>query len=385
MSGIYLDWAATAPIRPEALEAMQPLLAGGKNASALHAHGRAARAALDDARALVAGILGASPREIVFTATGSEADGLAIAGAAAAAEAAGRDRRLITTAIEHPAVLRAADRLESAGWSVVRAGVSAEGVVDRDAIARALEGGAALVSVMLGNNELGTIQPVAEIAAHARAAGAVVHSDAVQAAGYLDLDVNRLGVDLLSLAGHKIGGPAGAGMLYVRRDTPLAAQIVGGGQELGLRAGTENIAAIAGFARAFALAASERAATAPAVAALRDRLICGILAAVPWAVAVAATADRLPHIASISFPGVRSDAMLLALDLEGVSASAGSACAAGSLEPSYVVAALGLPEAVTRGVIRFSIGRSTTEAEVDRAAGIAGAIGKRMEPTRFIV
>lgn len=372
---IYLDHAATTTARPEVVEAMLPLLAGGYNPSSTHAHGRDARAALDAARAAVAGVLGAAPREIVFTGGGSEADVLAIVGAARARAADGK--HVVTAAFEHHAVLHAVDVLEADGWSVTRLPVSADGLVDPAAVAAALRADTTLVSIMLANNEIGTIQPLAEIAALARARGVLVHTDAVQAAGYLDLDVRGLGVDLLSLSGHKFNGPKGAGVLFVRRGTPLVAQIVGGGQEHGLRAGTENLAGIAGLARALVLAEAERAQTAPRVAALRDRLQAAVTAAFPDALVLGAAAPRLPHILSVALRNQPADAVLMALDLEGVSASAGSACAAGSLEPSHVVAAIGVAPEYATGMVRFSLGRSTTVADIDGAADIVRRVAGR--------
>jgi cysteine desulfurase len=227
---------------------------------------------------------------------------------------------------------------------------------------------------MLGNNEIGTLQPIAALAALAHERGILVHTDAVQAAGYVDLDTAALGVDLLTISAHKFGGPKGAGVLFVRRGTPLVAQIVGGGQEHGVRAGTENLAGIAGLARALELADAERGDAGPRVAALRDRLEAAIAAAVPDVRVLGRGAPRLPHISAIAFPEATSDALLIALDLEGVSASAGSACAAGSLEPSHVVAALGVPAPYASGMLRFSLGRSTTVAEIDRAAAIVGRV-----------
>jgi cysteine desulfurase len=367
MARIYLDNAATTPVRPEVVDAMVPLLGAGYNPSSLHAEGRAARAAVDQARETVARILGATPREIVFTGGGSEADVLAIVGTARAiaAGAASRRRHVVTTAIEHHAVLHAVDVLEREGRRVTRLPVDENGLVDPDAFAAALTPETVLASVMLANNETGTIQPIARLAAIARERGVLFHTDAVQAAGWLPLAVDQLGVDLLSLSAHKFHGPKGVGVLYVRRGTALEPLIVGGGQEHGLRAGTENVAGIAGFAAALALADAERAGAVPRVAALRDRLEAGILAAVPDARVNAAGAPRLPGHLSVAFAGAPSDALLIRLDLDGIAASAGSACAAGSLEPSHVVAALGLPEPYRTGVVRFSLSRTTTEAEVD--------------------
>jgi cysteine desulfurase len=363
MDRIYLDNAATTTVRPEAVAAMLPLLGGGYNPSSLHAEGRAARAALDDAREAVARVLGAAPREIVFTGGGSESDVTAIVGAARALAA--RGRHVVTSAIEHHAVLHAADVLERDGWRVTRLPVDRRGLVDPQEFAAALEPQTTVASVMLANNEIGVVQPVAELAALARARGVVFHTDAVQAAGWLPLAVDALGVDLLSLSGHKFNGPKGVGILYVRRGTPLEPLIVGGGQEHGLRAGTEDVAGIVGLAAALRLAEAERPATAPRVAALRDRLQTGILAAFPDALVNGAATPRLPNNLSVAFAGLPSDALLIRLDLDGIAASAGSACAAGSLEPSHVTAALGLDEERRLGVIRFSLGRQTSAEEID--------------------
>jgi len=341
---------------------MAPLL-GGYNPNSLHAEGRAARAAVDSAREAVARVLGATPREIVFTGGGSESDVLAIVGAARAASA--RGRHVVTVATEHHAVLRAVDVLERDGWRVTRLAVDARGLVEPAAFAAALTAETTVASVMLANNEIGVVQPIAELARIARERGVLLHTDAVQAAGWLPLDVDALGVDLLSLSAHKFHGPKGVGVLYVRRGTALEPLIVGGGQEHGLRAGTENVAGIAGFAVALTLADAERPVTAPRVAALRDRLQAGIVAAIPDVVVNGAGAPRLPTSLSVAFAGVPSDALLIRLDLEGVAASAGSACAAGSLEPSHVAAALGLGARHRLGVIRFSLGRDTTQGQVD--------------------
>jgi cysteine desulfurase len=362
MTRIYLDHAATTPVRPEVVATMVPLL-GAANPSSLHAEGRTARAALDDARAAVARVLGASAGEIVFTGGGSESDVLAVLGAARALASHGR--HIVTTAIEHHAVLHAVDVLEREGWRVTRLPVDARGLVDPAAFADALTPETTLASVIWANNEIGVVQPIAELARLAHARGVIFHTDAVQAAGWLPLSVDVLGVDLLSLSGHKFYGPKGVGLLYVRQGTPVEPLIVGGGQERGLRAGTEDVAGIAGFASALALADAERLETAERVRALRDRLEAGILANVPGAIVNGAGAPRLPGNLSVAFAGVPSDALLIRLDLEGIAAAAGSACAAGSLEPSHVAAAIGLDERHKRGVIRFSLGRTTSAAEVD--------------------
>lgn len=376
MTRIYLDHAATTPARSEVVAAVVPLL-GGYNPNSLHAEGRTARASVDSARDTVAGVLGATPREIVFTGGGSESDVLAIVGAARAAR--GRGRHVVTVATEHHAVLHAVDVLERDGWRVTRLPVDARGLVDPAAFEAALTPQTTLASVMLANNEIGVVQPVAELARIARGRGVLFHTDAVQAPGWLPLDVAGLGVDLLSLSAHKFYGPKGAGALYVRRGTPLEPLIVGGGQEHGLRAGTENVASIAGLAVALVLAEAERPATAARVAALRDRLEARIVATIPGVVVNGGGAPRLPNNLSVAFADVPSDALLIRLDLEGVAASAGSACAAGSLEPSHVAATLGLDERHVKGVIRFSLGRETTAAEIDEAlrrlTGVMASMG----------
>jgi cysteine desulfurase len=366
MARIYLDHAATTPARPEVVAAMVPLLGGGYNPSSLHAEGRAARAALDGARDAVARVLGASAREIVFTGGGSEADVLAVVGAARAN--AGRGRHVVTIATEHHAVLHAVDVLERDGWRVTRLPVDGRGLVDPDTFAAALTAETTVASVMLANNEIGVVQPIARLARLARERGVTFHTDAVQAAGWLSLDGDELGVDLLSLSGHKFHGPKGVGVLYVRRGTALEPLIVGGGQEHGLRAGTEDLAGIAGFATALTLAEGERGAAAPRIAALRDRLEAAIVAAFPDAVVNGAGAPRLPGNLSVAFAETPSDALLIRMDLEGIAASAGSACAAGSLEPSHVAAALRLEERHRLGVVRFSLGRGTTDDEIDEVA-----------------
>jgi cysteine desulfurase len=363
MARIYLDHAATTSMRDEAVETMLPLLRGGYNASSLHAEGRAARAALDAARETVARVLGATARSIVFTGGGSEADVLAIVGTARARRE--RGRHLVTCVTEHHAVLHAADLLERDGWRVTRLAVDSRGLVDADAFAAALTPQTTLASVMLVNNEIGVVQDVARLARIAHERGVLFHTDAVQAAGWLSLDVAALGVDLLALSGHKFQGPKGVGVLYVRPGTPIEPLVVGGGQEHGLRAGTENVAGIAGFATALSLADAERPHAVPRVAALRDRLAAGLAAAIPGMRVNAEGAPRQAAILSVAFADAPSDALLIRLDLAGIAASAGSACAAGALEPSHVAAALALDERSRTGVIRFSLGRETTAAEID--------------------
>lgn len=369
MTRIYLDHAATTPVRPEVVEAMLPYFAeNGYNASSVHAEGRAARAALDDARERVARCLGAKSKEIVFTGGGSEADNLALTGVARALRE--RGRHLVSTAVEHHAVLHALDALSGEGWQTTLVAVDGEGLVSEEAFAAALMPGTVLASVMYVNNELGTIQPIARLAAIARERGVLFHTDAVQAAAYLPIDVDALGVDLLALAAHKFYGPKGVGVLYVRDGIPIVPVIHGGSQEFAKRAGTENVAGIVGLATALELAMDERTEAAGRIATLRDRFEARLRERVADIRVNGGGAPRAPHVSNLSFLGVESEALLMRLDMDGLAVSAGSACAAGAIEPSHVIAALGLPEEWTRGVIRFSLGRLTTTAQIDRAAEV---------------
>ncbi|HTV74189.1 MAG TPA: cysteine desulfurase family protein [Candidatus Acidoferrales bacterium] len=364
MNRIYLDYAATTPVRPSVAAAMQPhLSAHPSNPSSLHAEGRAARAALDDARSAVAQALGVRSREIVFTSSGTEASNLAILGAARARRAQGM--HLITAATEHHAVLRAFERLRSEGYSVTVLPVDGEGRLDPATFARAITLQTTFASIMLGNNEVGTLHPIAELAAIAREHEVVFHTDAVAAIGQVPVDVRALGADLLSLSAHKFYGPKGAGALYVREGTSLLPLLVGGAQELGLRAGTENVAGIVGMAEALTVASAELPEAALRLAALRDRLEAGIKERFPAVRINGAGARRLPGTTNVSFPHAQSASLLARLDLDGVAASAGSACAAGALERSHVIAALGVPRWAQEGVVRFSLGTTTAQDEID--------------------
>jgi cysteine desulfurase len=379
---IYLDHAATTPVRPEAIEAMLPYFAeAGFNASSLHAEGRRARAGLDGARERVARMLGAKPREIVFTSSGSEADNLAILGAARARNA----RHVVSAATEHRAVLHALDVLRAEGREVTLLPVDAGGRISLEEFRAALRPDTGLVSLMLANNELGTLHPVAELAAIARERGVLFHTDAIQAPGRVPVDVATLGVDLLSLSGHKFYGPKGAGVLYVRSGTPLLPLVVGGGQEAGLRAGTENVAAIAGLAVALELAVRELPVERVRLTSLRDRFEESLLREVPGTRINARQSPRLPNISSVAFRGLDAPSLLARLDLEGLAVSAGSACAAGAAEPSHVLAALGGPAWVANGTIRFSLGRLTGEGETSDLSRRLAAIVKDMrEPGPFV-
>jgi cysteine desulfurase len=366
---IYLDHAATTPLRPEALEAMLPFLTGEfGNPSSLHGPGRRARAGLDEAHERAARAIGAEPREIVFTAGGTEANNLALKGSAWAAKA--RGHRIITTAVEHHSVGHAIRYLEKFGFEIVEVPVDRYGRVDPDDIEAAITPKTILVSVMLANNEVGTIQPVAEIAelVH-RHKGVLVHTDAVQAAPYLPIDVTVLGVDLLSVAAHKFEGPKGTGALYVRHGTNILAQEQGGAQERYRRAGTENVAGAVGMAVALELAVAEQPLTVGRLAELRDRLAAA-LRPLPDVEETGHVNERLPGLASFLARGLDGAAVTTALDLAGLACSTGSACVTGSTEVSHVLTAMGYPEDEARGALRFSLGRTTTSDEIEEAAAL---------------
>lgn len=377
---IYLDYAATTPLRPEARAAMEPCLAGAfGNPSSQHAFGRAARDCLDAARDLVARCLNAHAGEITFTSGGTEADNLAITGAARSARSRGAGTHVIVSAVEHHAVLHAALALADDGFSISLAPVDRHGRVDPEDARRLLRPDTVLVSVMAANNEVGTLQPIAEIGALCREHGVPLHTDAVQAAGLIHLDVDRLPVDLLSLSAHKFYGPKGIGALYVRAGTELAPILRGGAQERERRAGTEAVAAACGMAAALELAVAERPVEAPRLADLRDRLAQGLRGAIDrtW-LNGPESSERLPGIANIAFEGIDAEALLIALDLAGVAAAAGAACSSGALEPSHVLAAMGLPAERLNGSVRFSLGRGTTGAEIDAVLNLIPAIVRRL-------
>lgn len=368
MGRIYLDHAATTPVRAEVLDAMMPYFADGYNASSLHAEGRRARAAIDEARATISEILGCKPREIVFCGSGTEADNLAVIGIARAAKAKGR--HIVASAIEHHAVLHALDALRDEGFEITLLEVGSSGVVDPERFAAALRGDTVLATVMYANNEIGTVQPIARLAEIARARGVVFATDAVQAGSALSLDVRALGVDCLTISAHKLEGPKGAGALYVRDGTPLEPVLRGGGQEHGRRPGTEDVAGIVGLAVAARLAHRERDGFAAHTGPLRDRLEDALLAAVPGSEANGKAAARLPNMSSVTFSGVAVEPLLIGLDLEGVAVSAGSACAAGSLERSHVVQAVRGAGRRVEATLRFSLGRTTKTAEIERVAAL---------------
>jgi cysteine desulfurase len=367
---IYLDYAATAPLRPEARRALIDALdAGWGNPSSIHSHGRESRARLEDARARLAALIGAAPGEVVFTRAGTEADNLAVLGRARTRPGA----PVACSAVEHKAVLAA---VAAAGAPSVILPVDGDGVVRMDALDDALAAEPAVVSVMWANNETGVVQPVGEVAERCAAAGVVFHSDAVQALGRVP--VRAEGAALLSFSAHKVGGPKGIGALYVRRGTELAPLLFGGGQERGLRPGTEDVAGALAFVAAAEAAESGRAAETVRVAALRDRLERGIGERVGGVVVNGGGAERLPHVCNLSVPGADPELLLMALDLEGIAASSGSACSSGAVTPSHVLTAMGLVPEVAGPSVRFSLGWNTTAAEIDRVLEVFPGIARRV-------
>jgi len=363
---IYLDHNATTPLDPLVADRMaQALRDVWGNASSVHHFGQQAKAALDEARTSVAALIGGDASEIVFSAGGTESDNLAIRGAAEALEPSGR-KHLVTSAIEHEAVLNTMKALGRKGWRVTLVPVDASGVVSIDRMRDAISTDTALVSVMHANNEIGTIQPIADIAALAHEKGALFHTDAVQSAGKIAIDVRALGVDMLTIAGHKFYGPKGTGALWTRRGVRLVSPLTGGRQERNRRAGTENVPALVGLGVAAELARSKMDGEAPRLSALRDRLEAGVLAKVSGTDRNGAAAPRVPNTTNISIDRVEAESLLIGLDLAGIAVSSGSACSSGTLEPSHVLKAMGLPHARTLGSIRFSLGAANTAADIDR-------------------
>ncbi|GAB3579861.1 cysteine desulfurase family protein [Leifsonia lichenia] len=368
---IYLDAAATSAVRREVLEAMWPYLTGDfGNPSSHHGVGESAARALADARSTVASWLGCRASEVVFTSGGTEADNLAVKGIAIAAP---RGRHIVTTPIEHEAVLASADYLvRQHGFTVDVAPVDRDGLVDVDAFAALLRPDTTLASVMLANNEVGTVQPITELSALTRELRIPFHTDAVQAAGWLPLDVGRLGVDALSVSGHKLGAPKGIGALYVRGRIPVEPVLHGGGQERGRRSGTENVAGAVGLAAAVRLATEHQSTNAAAAATARDAFVAAVLAELPDARLTGHPSSRLPGTASFVFPGSNGETILLELERRGVVSSSGSACAAGSEDASHVLLALGYDEDIARTAVRFSWG---PEVDADTLASVAPAVG----------
>jgi len=374
---IYLDHAATTPVDPDVVQAMLPYFTEKfGNPSSIYAPAREARKAMDWARETVAGILGASPSEVVFTSGGTESDNLAIKGAAFANRHKGN--HIITTQIEHHAVLHTCEYLEKRfGFRVTYLPVDQHGTVDLDALQRALTPDTILVTIMYANNEVGTIQPIQEISQIVKAAGVLFHTDAVQAGGALDLNVDKLGVDMLSLSAHKFYGPKGVGVFYVRKGTSYWPQQHGGGQERGRRAGTENTAGIVGLATALKLAYDRLETHNAHVSKLRDRLIDGILK-IPGAYLTGHPTNRLPNNASFVFDYVEGESILLSLDMMGIGASSGSACTSASLEPSHVLKAMGVPIERAHGSLRLTTGSGNTEEDIDRVVEVLPGIIERL-------
>ena len=379
----YLDNAATTPVRPEVLEAMLPYL--GKeafgNPSSAHRFGRAARAGIEEAKRAVATAVGAEPNQVVFTSGGTEADNLAIIGAALAARDRGGPFRVAVSATEHKAALAAAHAVKHLGGDEIILPVTASGQVDGAALAKALEHGVAIVSVMWVNNEVGTVQPVADLATRCREAGVLFHSDAVQAFGKLPVSIHDSGCTLLTLSGHKIGAPKGVGALIVRDRKAVEAIIHGGGQQFGIRPGTENVPGIVGLGVAARLAAEEQQSLAARLDELRNELERRLVAIVPDALINGWQGARAPHISNVSIPGTDSEALLMHLDLAGIACSSGSACSTGAVEPSHVLTAMGVPRELGVAALRFSFGKDSTLEDVE---AVSAALPRIVEKVRSL-
>jgi cysteine desulfurase len=375
---IYLDHNATTPLLPEVVDRMTAVLRDDfGNPSSVHYFGQRTKAVVDDARTAVAALVGADPSDVVFTSGGTESDNFALRGVAEALEAAGR-RHLIASSIEHEAILSTLRALARRGWRTTLLPVDQTGVVSPAALGEALADDTAIVSVMHANNEVGTIQPIAELARLAHARGALMHTDAVQSAGKIPVDVKALGVDLLSASAHKMGGPKGAGALWIRRGVRLVPVLTGGRHERSRRAGTENVPGIAGFGVAAAIAGRKMDAAGETIGALRDRLERGVLAAVPGTAVNGGGSGRVPNTTNISFDRIEAESLLIALDLAGVAVSTGSACSSGTLEPSHVLKAMGFAPHRTQNSIRFSLGSGNTAAEIDRVVAVLPGIVEKL-------
>ena len=362
---IYFDHNATTPLDQSVVEVMTTVLQEDfGNASSVHYFGQRAKARLDDARSAIGALIGAEPSEIVFTSGGTESDNFALRGVAEALEPTGR-RHLIASTIEHEAVLVTLKALVRRGWRTTLLPVDRTGIVDPEALTDVLTDDTALVSVMHANNELGTVQPVSELARRAHGRGALFHTDAVQSVAKVPVNVAALGVDLLSLSAHKFNGPKGAGALWIRRGTRITSLLTGGKHERTRRAGTENVPAIAGLGQAARLAVAKLCSEGARLAALRDRLEQGVLNAIPGTVVNGALEPRVPNTTNISFEGIEAESLLIALDLEGIAVSTGSACSSGTLEPSHVLRAMGFPAHRTQNSIRISLGQGNTEEQVE--------------------
>jgi cysteine desulfurase len=380
---IYLDYAATTPLDPRVLEVMMPYMTEHfGNPNSIHSFGREARRAIDEAREKIAQLLNCQPSEIVFTSGGTESDNLALRGVAEAYRHKGN--HIVTTAIEHHAVLRTCKALEDMGFFVTYLPVDEHGLVSPEQVAEAVNERTILVSVMHANNEIGTIEPIAEIvrAVKEKRPDTIVHTDAVQTVGHIPVDIQELGVDLLSFSAHKFYGPKGIGGLFVRKGVRLVPQITGGGQERNRRSGTENVAAIVGMAKALELAVEEMPTELPRLQALRDELITGVLSRIPETRLNGHPTLRLPHNANFSFRGIEGEALLLQLDLNGIAASSGSACSSGSLEPSHVLLALGLDYELAIGSLRITLGRFTTHEHILRLLDLLPKVVEKLRALR---
>ena len=380
---IYLDYAATTPLDPRVLEAMMPYMTEHfGNPNSIHSFGREARRAIDEAREKIAQLLNCQPSEIVFTSGGTESDNLALRGVAEAYRHKGN--HIVTTAIEHHAVLRTCKALEDMGFFVTYLPVDEHGLVSPEQVAEAVSERTILISVMHANNEIGTIEPITEIVrvVKEKRPDTIVHTDAVQTVGHIPVDIQELGVDLLSFSAHKFYGPKGIGGLFVRKGVRLVPQITGGGQERNRRSGTENVAAIVGMAKALELAVEEMPTELPRLQALRDELITGVLSRIPETRLNGHPTLRLPHNANFSFRGIEGEALLLQLDLNGIAASSGSACSSGSLEPSHVLLALGLDYELAIGSLRITLGRFTTREHILRLLDLLPKVVEKLRALR---
>ncbi len=378
MNRVYLDFNATTPVEPEVLDAMLPYFSADfANAASIHTPGQRARAAVETARGEVAALIGARPQEVVFTSGGTESDNHAIFGVVAqpilAVRSAEISKHIITTAIEHEAVLNACQALEKEGVRVTYLPTDREGRIDLDELRRVIRPETILITIMHANNELGTVQPLEEIGRVAAEADVYLHTDAVQSAGKIPIDVNASRVDLLSLSGHKLYAPKGIGALYVRGGTRLRQLLHGGHHQRGFRPGTENVAGIVGLGKAAEIARKSLAEDAQRVSTLRDKLQQGLLHRVPQSRVNAGAAPRTPNTTNLVFPGVEGEALLIALDLKGLACSTGAACSSGAVKPSHVLTAIGLPPEEARASLRFSLGRHTTSADIDFALNVVPA------------
>ncbi len=366
MNRIYLDHNATTPVDPAVLDAMLPFFSADfGNASSIHAFGQRARSAVETAREQVAALLNARPQEVVFTSGGTESDNHAIFGVVNAAS--GAAKHIITSSIEHEAVLNTCQALEKLGIAVTYLPVDRDGLISLDDLRKAIRPETILITVMHANNELGTVQPLEEIGRIAADADVYFHTDAVQSTGKLSIDVKSLQLDLLSLSGHKLYAPKGIGALFIKGGTRLRQFLFGGHHQRGFRPGTENVAGIVGLGKAAELARLSLSPDSQRISTLRDRLERGLLSRIPDSRANAANAPRTPNTSNITFPGIEGEALIIALDLKGLACSTGAACSSGAVEPSHVLTAIGLPASEARACIRFSLGRHTTEAEIDAA------------------